>query len=110
MIRHRAHCDNRHGIRDPLGPGINDMEVFANTLLKTRIPDLFRTLEGLRGHAQQIDQHLRRLNVEGQPGEVVVRAIEVSKLVRRALKKAREAAQGRPSFLYWQCYHSFFIA
>lgn len=95
--------DDRHAIRDPFGttehykdpcrPEICDMDVFANTLMKTRIPDLFVSQEGLQGHAEQIQDQLNRIaRVKNRSDEEVAKAICVSKLLRNALIKSRQAA------------------
>lgn len=103
-VRERGLLDDRHNIGDPFGPGAKDIEKLANTLCKTRIPDLFRTAPGLPGHVRQIQQELNRLRrIEGESGEKVARAIEASKLIRGALKKAK-AATATPC--PWQLRHS----
>lgn len=93
MIRDRSHVDDRHAIRDPFGPHPRDMAIFTNTLMKTRIPELFRTVAGLRGHVMQLQQELNRLaHIEGRSGAEVNQAIRVSKCLKEALIKSRRAA------------------
>ena len=92
MIRFRSTIDEKHTIRDPWGPGKFDMEIWANTLAKTRIADLFRTTAGVPGHAYQIQTELNRLaKIEGKPGDDVQRAIDISRFLRNALVNAKEA-------------------
>ncbi len=89
MSRMRAVVDDRHAVRDPFGPGANDMQIWANTLVKERVATLFLTKAGVAGHTKQIQSELNRLaKVEGRDGTEVIRAICISKFVREALKKA----------------------
>lgn len=93
IARKRAETDDRHHIRDPYEEGPNAMDIFTNTLLVERIPDLFRTQEGLRGHAMQIQQELNRLaNVEGRSGIYVAQAVEHSKAIKHSIEKAYKFA------------------
>lgn len=94
IIRDRSQVDEKHTIRDPHGPGALDMAAFANTLMKTRIPELFLTVRGIPGHARQLQQELNRLaSVEGRSSAEVDQAIRVSKCLREALKKAKAQVQ-----------------
>ena len=104
IARLRSTVDDRHNIRDPYGPGPNDMAIFANTLVKERVADLFRTQEGLKGHAEQIEQQLNRLTrVEGQPGEMTEKAVNTAKFIRTSIKKAMKAASHL--VLHWRYYY-----
>lgn len=70
-LRRNAVITNRHAIPRPLPPepgnlvddnGMENLASWAATLMRTRIPDLFRTSAGLPGHVQQVQQELARLN------------------------------------------------
>lgn len=101
MNRTRSIVDDRHLIRDPWGPGNEDMEIWANTVAKTRIATLFITPEGVRGHAQQIQIEVNRISLsrtEGKSGEKVARAINASKFLRSALLKAIQGKKENPEF------------
>lgn len=63
FTRCRSRIDDRHLIRNPIGPGIQDMDIWANTLVKTRIASLFLTQEGLRGHAIQFKMNCNDLKI-----------------------------------------------
>jgi hypothetical protein len=101
--RYRHEQDDKHHIRNPLSPVEKDMQVFANTLVKTRIPDLFKTEGGLKGHAEQIQCEINRLShVEGLSGDIVCRAVETSRFIRECLIKSKEEAARTGSFsLNW---------
>ena len=109
-IRFRSIIDDRHTIRNPLGPQ-NNLEIWANTILKTRIPTLFLTVGRFEGHAQQIQQELNRLGAVDQLApELKDRAIHVSKLIKHSLIKAKEASQEKKFPLHWQsetCFSTF---
>ncbi|MCB1118263.1 MAG: hypothetical protein KDK50_06765 [Chlamydiia bacterium] len=91
--RYRLETDDRHAIRNPYRPGEHDMAIYANTLLKKRIPTLFTTLPGLPGHVTQIQNELNRLaQIEGLSGEQVAEAIKTSKLIRSAIIAVKQAA------------------
>lgn len=95
-LRNRSSSDDRHMIRSPYTPPnpFSAMDAWANTLVKTRIPDLFRSIHGLAGHAQQIQNELNRLaRVEGRSGDEVTYAIGISHFIRHALKQAMEEAE-----------------
>jgi hypothetical protein len=101
-IRVRSTIDNRHNIRNPYGPQ-KDLEIWANTLLKTRIPTLFLTPQGLKGHAQQIQNELNRLGTADQLTPALkARAICVAKLIKSSLIKAKNAAEKSSFSLHWQ--------
>ena len=80
---------------------IQSLRVFTNALLKTRIPDLFKTQAGLAGHVMQVQQEVNRLkDIEGLDGSVVDEIIHTETVIKAALKKSADAA----SFpLLWRC-------
>lgn len=96
--RTRGICDNRHQIRDPYkNQQLNNTDVWANTLLKTRIPELFKTQQGLPGHVEQLQSELNRIKkVENLSGEIVAHATGVMKRIHGATQKVLEAARKRP--------------
>lgn len=106
IIRYRSEVDERHTIRNPHGPHPRDMDVWANTLVKTRIPDLYRTLIGVPGHAKQIENEIKRLSKfqEGASGEIATKAIEISKFIRHSLNKAKKDAEERSCSYIWHAY------
>lgn len=61
--------DNRHKISDPQ----KNATRWLNTMKKTRVAELFKTKNGLRGHAQQIEQEIARVNrnLNGKKGKEV---------------------------------------
>lgn len=70
-LRRSTDITDRHSIPRPEPPapgalrdysGMSNLASWAATLMRTRIPDLFRTQPGLPGHAQQIQQELSILN------------------------------------------------
>lgn len=94
--RYGSAIDDKHAIRDPFGPNPNDMGVWMQTLLKTRIPELFLTKEGLPGHVVQIQCEINRISkVEGRSGEEVSRAVWNSEKIQDALIKSRDAARAQ---------------
>ena len=93
LIRDRSSIDNRHYIRNPYGLGEKDMAIWTNTMLKERVATLFRTEEGLKGHALQIEGELNRLaHVEGQSGKSVTQAMQTAKYIKASIKKAKKDA------------------
>lgn len=75
ICRYRGVKDDIHHIRNPYG-SMEDMAIYANTLAKTRIPDLFRTRRGLAGHVQQIQQEINRLSAtRGQSTAMIEQAV-----------------------------------
>lgn len=96
--RDRSIADHHHSIRDPyLNNAFSSVTIWENSLMKTRIPDLFKTKGGLPGHVVQIQQELNRIgNTNGRPPELVARATNAVANVRNAVKSSLEAAQERP--------------
>lgn len=92
ICRYRAIRDDIHHIRNPYGSK-EDMAIFANTLAKKRIPDLFQTQARLAGHVQQIQQELNRLAAtRGHSAEMIEQAIHTSRFIRSSLQKSKEQA------------------
>lgn len=93
--RTRSVCDDRHQIRNPYAHNLpSNIDAWGNTLLKTRIPDLFRTRQGLEGHVVQLQNELNRINkVEHLTGDVVAHATGVMRRIYGAVEKAVEAAE-----------------
>lgn len=111
--------DDRHHIRKPIDRNksneekIMDMEIFAKTLMNTRIPTLFLTERGLPGHIIQIRNELSRLNelfkLEDANPILFEKAVLISKLLRSSLIKARDAAR-KNGFPVWGYANTFFAA
>lgn len=102
-IRHRSIVDNRHNIRDPYGPGPDDMAIWVNTVLKERVSDLFRTQQGVGGHAIQIEQELNRLaRIEGKTGAAVVQAQKSARFISDSIKKAQADSHFG---VHWRYHH-----
>lgn len=94
----------KHGEQGLLLDNIKSLRIFTNALLKTRIPDLFKTQAGLAGHVTQLQQEINRLkNIEDLDGSAVDEIIHTEKIIKKALKKSAGAA----SFpLPWQYKYS----
>lgn len=88
--------DDKHHIRDPLeNDSADDVSTWANTLKKTRIKELFLSLEGLKGHVQQLQNELNRTTPErldGCSAPTVEAAYEANRALHKAIKKAMQAA------------------
>ena len=104
ITRIRLPCDNRHLIRDPITTNtigdldrvnLNDAWIWANTLVKTRIPKLFSTSQGLAGHVEQLQNELNRFKIskmEGCNTVDVPHLITIMQFVRQSVKKAKHAS------------------
>lgn len=107
--RDRSIQDDRHGIRDP-SSGIDAMKIYTNTLVKTRIPELFKTVAGINGHAIQLKQELNRIaKIKPSDGLIYDEAICTSKFLKRSIEKslieARSARRLAPGY-NWQHHYS----
>lgn len=93
IIRNRSVIDNRHRIRNPISLNPMDMSIWVNTILKERIATLYDSYPGLEGHAQQIQEQVKRLEkLEGCSGEVAHRATIISTFIRDCILNAKESA------------------
>ena len=100
-VRDRSQVDNRHMIRDPMRavPMTNRIDLltaaaWSNTLVKTRIPQLFLTLPGLPGHVMQLQNELNRFKIsklEGCRVDEISGLIAIMKFVRKSIKKSMKA-------------------
>ena len=102
--RHKI-IDDVHSIRNPLGNGPKDLEIFVNTLLKTRIPTLFKTVAGFPGHAEQIQMQINRLErTKGLSDEKNAQLTCAAKTIKHALQSSIKAAQanGFPFDSIWR--------
>jgi hypothetical protein len=113
-IMNRYRLDNnfdRHNIVNPYSQEKpRAMELYVHTLLRTRIPELCKTARGLPGHVMQLQQEINRLaKVRGRSKFEIDRAIQASKIIRGALKKATQA-KNVPFQLPWHSYHQVSIA
>jgi hypothetical protein len=79
--------DNRHNISNPH----QQTTRWLRTMKQTRVAELFKTKNGLRGHAQQIEQEIARVNknLDGKNGKDV--AIYRAALVRLKTSIANSA-------------------
>lgn len=103
ISRDRSQVDDRHTIRDPLNmdPVTQAIDLtsaagWANTLAKTRIPQLFLTQNGLAGHVNQLQNELNRFKVsklEGYCADGIDEVLLQIKFVRDSIKKSKEAAR-----------------
>lgn len=111
IVRDRSRVDNRHMIRDPIriDPLTNRIDlltaaVWSNTLVRTRIPQLFLTLPGLPGHVMQLQNELNRFKiskVEGCRVDEMSGLIAIMKFVRESIKKSKkESAIPLPNNLF----------
>lgn len=93
----KKQVDSKHLIRDPIkNDDPKDLEIWVNTLKKTRIYELFCTEAGLNGHVQQLQSEINRITpgrLDGKPAELVMAAVEASKKIRKALQNAIQAAK-----------------
>jgi|GEM_PF-1474882 hypothetical protein len=112
ITRIRSQVYDRHAIGDPIQKiGINGEDRFdltaaeksANTLMKTRIPQLFLTLPRLEGHVEQLQNELNRFKVsnfegkrikmlEGCSTKDIPSLIIIMKRLRNAVIKAKNAS------------------
>lgn len=105
IVRMRSELDERHNIRDPftIDPltqciSLTAIAGWTNTLVKTRVPQLFLTEKGLPGHVNQLQCELNRLKVcklEGFSSEGFETVMCSIKFVKKAAQKSKEAAQQR---------------
>lgn len=102
--RVRSQIDNMHQIRDPIRKinlagedriDLNEVKIYANTLAKTRIADLFVTLENLPGHIVQLQNELNRLKVskmEGCSGQDIPDLMNTIKFLKHSVIKSKKAS------------------
>lgn len=89
----RAAVRDRHAIPDPK-TGVAQAREWANTLANTRVPDLFKTKEGLVGHMQQLQCELNRArDLRGLEDEHKETIIESQKMLKKGVEKAKQAAK-----------------
>lgn len=102
-VRERSQIDNRHMIREPIQKDpLNRIDLayatgWSNTLVKTRIPQLFLTTAGLAGHVLQVQNELNRFKIsklENCVGDVSP-LVDIMKFVRNSIKASMEAARQR---------------
>lgn len=96
-------CVDRHAIINPIDidPVTNKVNlraasIWANTLVKKRIPQLFLTQEGLAGHVQQLQNELNRLkvrNLEGCSTDGISALVKKVHFVRSSVQKSVDAAR-----------------
>lgn len=104
ISRVRWPIDDRHAIREPIRRitvggeeriDIADACIYANTLVKSRIPQLFLTLPGLPGHVTQLQNELNRFKIskmEGCSAKDVPQLITIMKFVRSSVIKSKNAS------------------
>lgn len=63
MSSNKSKAINRHKIPDPVESD-KALKLWANSLMQERIPDLFKTEEGLKGHVDQIQSEINRISCE----------------------------------------------
>jgi hypothetical protein len=90
----RTPPDNKHAIRDPLGPGPKDLKIWRSTITARRVSELFKTAQGVPGHAQQIQNEVNRLSnvITVAPGKAD-EAKESLRQIKQAIEKAKIAAE-----------------
>jgi hypothetical protein len=96
MARH-FQPDDRHHISDPYA----NPAQWAGSVIKTRVSDLFRTLPGLPGHAQQIQQEVQRVvsarnvatSMDGMDGTGVMTLLGAVESIKSAIVSAAKAAE-----------------
>jgi hypothetical protein len=81
----------RHGLISPL----ESPEEWGKSIKKERVSDLFLTLKGLKGHAQQIDGEIKRAkkDIEKAPSDVQIRILNQLGEIRNALIAAANDAK-----------------
>lgn len=82
---------DRHGLISPL----ESPEEWGNSIKKGRVSDLFLTLPGLKGHAQQIDGEIKRAKklIEGANSNVQSRIVKQLDDIKHALIAAAKDAK-----------------
>ena len=71
LPRNKHLIADRHAIPNPK-LSVSNAETWENTLLKSRISDLFRTVKGLSGHVVQVQNEINRVsNLNGVQSDVV---------------------------------------
>ena len=94
MARHFK-ADDRHGITDPY----TDPSQWSESLKKTRIAELFKTVGGLPGHVTQLQQEISRVvsdknrttKLEGRTGDDVADLLVAIEAVKSSIVAAAKA-------------------
>ncbi len=85
--------DDHHAISNPTA-GVDEARAWGLTMRCVRVASLFRTQEGLPGHAEQIQKELNRTKrLDGVDQAVVVEVVKEVEGVYRALEKTKIAVE-----------------
>lgn len=98
LSRYRSEEQDRHNLPDPK-TSIRATELWEHGMLRERVSDLFKTSQGLPGHAQQIQQQLNRTSwnrLTGLSGKHVVRLLLAVNRIIGGIKAINEASSIRP--------------
>ncbi|MGA8164750.1 MAG: hypothetical protein WB791_06980 [Waddliaceae bacterium] len=102
QINRQKQVDNKHQIRDPisndpvLSNRIRDAMVWSKTITQGRVSELYKSVLGIPGHVQQIQQEINRVS-QAKLGDANIHPAHCKAIVQgianvmNAIKKAKAA-------------------